>query len=226
MREINVIITGATGMIGESVLDQCLKHELVAKVLVITRKSIGLQHPKLEEIISADLSNTATIKEKLNGYNACFFCIGVSSTGMNEETYTKLTYTLTLDFASILSEINPSMTFCYISGAGTDSSEKGRIMWARIKGKTENGLMKLPFRQVYNFRPSVLIPYLKVKPNQTYQSVKYLKWLFILLRPIFSNSIVWLSDFGQAMINSVLYGYNNQILESKDIYKLARKTSI
>jgi len=222
MKKIKVIICGSTGMIGESVLDQCLKHDLIEKVLVINRKEIDVQHSKLEQIIISDLNNVSNIQDKLLGFDACLFCIGVSSIGMNEETYTKLTYTLTINFATTLSEINPSMTFCYITGAGTDSSEKGKTMWARVKGKTENDLMKLPFKRVYNFRPGALIPYLKVKPNQTYQSVKYLKWLLILLRPIFPNKIIWLSDFAKAMINSVLFGYNNQILETNDIVKLSK----
>lgn len=221
MKKISVIITGATGMIGESVLDQCLKHDLVEKVLIINRRSSGFQHSKLKEIVLSDLSNVSTIKESLQGYDACFFCIGVSSIGMNEETFTRLTYTLTLGFATPLAEINPSMTFCYISGAGTDSSEKGKTMWARVKGKAENDLMKLPFKQVYNFRPAALIPYLKVKPTQTYQSVKYLKWLMVLLRPIFPSAIIKLEDFSNAMINSVYVGYPIKILESKDIKKLS-----
>ena len=126
-----------------------------------------------------------------------------------------------MDFATSLSEINPDMTFCYISGAGTDSSEKGKLMWARVKGKTENDLLKLPFKKVYNFRPAALIPYLKIKPTQTYQSIKYLKWLLILLRPLFPNYILKLSDFANAMINCVFLGYNTSILESKDIKKLS-----
>ncbi|MGL5014816.1 MAG: NAD-dependent epimerase/dehydratase family protein [Bacteroidales bacterium] len=221
MKKIKVIITGATGMIGESVLDQCLKHDSIESVLVINRRPTGFQHPKFKEIILSDLSNASTIKDSLHGYDACFFCIGVSSVGMNEETFTRLTYTLTIDFATLLAEVNPAMTFCYISGAGTDSSEKGRTMWARVKGKTENDLMRLPFKQVYNFRPAVLIPYLKVKPTQTYQSVKYLKLLMVLLRPIFPNTIVKLENFSVAMINSVLVGYPAKVLESKDIKKLS-----
>lgn len=208
-------------MIGESVLDQCLKHDLVDRVLIINRRSSGYQHPKLNEIILDDLSNSFSIKESLLGFDACFFCIGVSSVGKNEETYTHLTYNITMDFASLLAGINPSMTFCYISGAGTDSSEKGSTMWARVKGKTENDLLKLPFKEVYNFRPGALIPYLKVKPTQTYQSVKYLKWLLVLLRPIFPNHILRLSDFSKAMINSVLVGYPKKILEARDIKKLS-----
>ncbi len=210
-------------MIGESVLDQCLKHDLIGTVLVINRRASGGQHPKLKEIIIPDLLDVSAFEDSLHDYDACFFCIGVSSLGMDEATYTRLTYSLTMDFAKFLCEENPSMTFCYISGAGTDSSEKGKTMWARVKGKTENDLMKLPFKQVYNFRPSGLIPYLKVKPNQTYQSVKYLKWLMVLLRPIFPTAILRLSDFAKAMINSVFVDYPNQILEPKDIKKLSEK---
>ncbi len=221
MKKINVIITGATGMIGESVLDQCLRHPNINKVLVISRRTIGIQHPKLIEKVLEEITEISAIKDLLINYNACFFCVGVSSLGMDEVTFTKLTYTLTMDFATCLSEINPNMTFCYISGAGTDSTEKGRTMWARVKGKTENDLQKLPFNQVYNFRPGALIPYLRVKPTQTYQSVKYLKWLLVLLRPIFPNSIIKLSDFAYAMINSVLIGSPVNTLESKDIKKLS-----
>jgi len=221
MRKINVIIAGATGMIGESVLDQCLIHDHIESVLVINRRSSGIRHPKLKEIVLPDLTDASSIKDKLKAYDACFFCIGVSSTGMDEANYTRLTYTLTLGFASLLAEINSSMTFCYVSAAGADSTEQGRTMWARVKGKTENDLSKLPFKQVYNFRPSGLIPYLKVKPTQTYQSVKYLKWLLVLLRPIFPNSIIKLSDFGKAMINSVFFGYPVKIFESKDIKRLS-----
>lgn len=221
MKKINVIITGATGMIGESVLDQCLKHESIVNVLVINRSSTGIRHQKLKEIILADIADISSLRDELKSYDACFYCVGFSSSGMDESTYTKLTHTLTLDFATLLSEFNPPITFCYISAAGADSSEKGRSMWARIKGKTENDLLKLPFKEVYNFRPSVLIPYLKIRPTQTYQSIKYMKWLFVLLRPVLPNSIIKLSDFGKAMINSALIGYPVSILESKDIRKLS-----
>ncbi len=221
MKKINVIITGASGMIGESVLDHCLVNPNINKVLVLSRRKLGIKHPKIIEIVIEDISDIADIKMSLIDYQACFFCIGVSSIGMDEEKFTKLTYTLTMNFATSLSEINPDMTFCYISGAGTDSSEKGKLMWARVKGKTENDLLKLPFKKVYNFRPAALIPYLKIKPTQTYQSIKYLKWLLILLRPLFPNYILKLSDFANAMINCVFLGYNTSILESKDIKKLS-----
>jgi len=217
----NVIITGATGMIGASVLDQCLHHPHINKVLVISRRAIGIEHPKIIEKVIENIADISIIETSLEEYNACFFCVGVSSTGMNEENFTRLTYTLTMDFATSLSKVNPEMTFCYISGAGTDSTETGRTMWARVKGKTENDLQKLPFKQVYNFRPAALIPYLEVKPTQTYQSVKYFKWLLVLLRPIFPNFILNLSDFANAMINSVLIGSPVNTLESKDIKKLS-----
>lgn len=221
MKDINVIITGATGMIGESVLDQCLKHPNINKVLVISRRSMGITHPRLTEKVIEDITDISSLNSLLTDYNACFFCIGVSSIGMDEARFTRLTYSLTMDFATSLSSINPAMTFCYISGAGTDSSERGRVMWARVKGKTENDLLKLSFKRVYNFRPGALIPYLKVKPTQTYQSVKYFKWLLVLLRPVFPNSIIRLSDFANAMINSVLIGFPVNTLEPKDIKKLS-----
>ena len=218
---MKVIITGVTGMIGESVLDQCIKHPNINEILVFTRRTIGFQHPKIIEKVIVDMTDISETNISLIDYEACFFCIGVSSFGMDEMKFTRLTYNLTMDFATYLSEINPNMTFCYISGAGTDSTEKGRTMWARIKGKTENDLQKLPFKKVYNFRPGALIPYLKVKPNQTYQSVKYFKWLLVLLRPFFPNSIIKLSDFTIAMINSVLIGFPVNTLEAKDIKKLS-----
>lgn len=221
MRKINVIIAGSTGMIGESVLDQCLKNDFIDKVLIINRSSTDLQHPKLKEAVMSDLSYASMLKNIIHEYDACFFCIGVSSLGMDEASYTRLTYTMTLNFAKLMSEFNPAMTFCYISGAGTDSTQTGKTMWARVKGKTENDLLKLPFKQVYNFRPGALIPYLKVKPNQTYQSVKYIKWLMILLRPIFPNHILRMSELANAMINSALIDYHAHTLEARDIKKLS-----
>jgi uncharacterized protein YbjT (DUF2867 family) len=221
MKKINVIITGSTGMIGEAVLDQCLQHPQVEHILVLNRRVSGVQHPKLLEVVVSDLSQLSSIKDILPNYHACFFCIGVSSMGMDEATFTRMTYTLTMDFAKALVANNPDVTFCYISGAGTDSSETGKTMWARVKGKTENDLQKLGFSHVYNFRPGALIPYLAVKPTQTYQSVKYLKWLLVLLRPLFPNAILRLSDFAIAMINSALTGYSKAILEASDIKKLS-----
>lgn len=155
--KLRVIITGATGMVGEGVLSEALYHPDVEKVLVINRKSCGVTHQKLTEILHSDFLNLSAVADQMKGYNACFFCLGVSSVGMKEEVYYTMTYTLTLHMAEILSRLNPDMTFCYISGAGTDSSEKGRVNWARVKGKTENDLMKLPYKKVFAFRPGFML---------------------------------------------------------------------
>ena len=134
---IKAIVTGATGMVGEGVLFECLSHPDIEQVLVINRKPGGVSHPKLREIVHADFFNLAPIEAQLTGYNACFFCLGVSSVGMDEAQYRRITYDLTLNVGALLARSNPEMTFCYVTGAGTDSSEQGRIAWARVKGATE-----------------------------------------------------------------------------------------
>lgn len=223
MNKLKVIITGATGMIGEGVLHECLNHPEVEKVLVITRKSTGYSNPKLTEIIHGDFQNFSSISGSLKGYNACYFCLGVTSVGKNEAEYTRLTYTLTLNFAQILASLNPDMTFCYISGAGTDSTANGRTMWARVKGKTENDLMKLPFKAVYNFRAGGIEPFLPLKPSQTYyKTYKYLRWLFTIMKTIAPSMVIKLKDLAAAMINASLSGYPKNILEMKDMKALAK----
>lgn len=223
MNKLKVIITGATGMIGEGVLHECLNHPEVEKVLVITRKSCGYSNPKLTEILHDDFHDFTSIEDSLRGYNACYFCLGVTSVGKSEAEYTKLTYDLTLGFATILASLNPDMTFCYISGANTDSTAKGRSMWARVKGKTENDLMKLAFKQVYNFRPGGIEPFLPLKPTQTYyKTFRYLGWLFALLKAIAPGYVIKLKDLAAAMINASLIGYSKNILEMKDMKLLAK----
>jgi uncharacterized protein YbjT (DUF2867 family) len=223
MNKLKVIITGATGMIGEGVLYESLNHAEVEKVLVINRKPCGYSHPKLTEIIHKDFSDITSLSDRLTGYNACYFTLGVTALGKNEVEYTRLTYTLTLNFAKTLASLNSEMTFCYISGAGTDSSEKGRTMWARVKGRTENGLMKLPFRQVYNFRPGGIKPFLPLKPSQTYyKTYKYLGWLFSVMKFISPNFVITLKDLAAALINASLIGYSKNILEMKDMKLLAK----
>ena len=226
MNKLNVIITGATGMIGEGVLYQSLNHPEVERVLVITRNSTGYTHPKLTEIIHQDLSDISSLGDLLNGYNACYFCLGVTAVGKNEADYTRLTYTLTLNFAKTLAEHNPEMTFCYISGAGTDSTENGRTMWARVKGRTENDLIRLPFRKVYNFRPGGIEPFLPLRPTQTYyKTYKYLKPIFVLMKWIAPGMVISLKDLAAAMINSTLVGYHTNVLEMKDM-KILAKTKV
>lgn len=223
MNKLKVIITGATGMVGEGVLYECLHHADVEKVLVITRNTCGYLHPKLTEIIHSNFFDISSLTNRLKGYNACYFCLGVTSLGKNEAEYTRLTYTLTMNFATALATLNPDLTFCYISGAGTDSSEKGRTMWARVKGKTENDLMKRPFRQVYNFRPAGIIPFLPLRPSQTfYKSYRYMGWLLWVMKVITPNLIIGLKDLASAMINASLTGYSKNILEVKDIKLLAK----
>ena len=223
MNKLSVIITGATGMVGEGVLYECLHHADIEKVLVITRNSCGYSHPKLTEIIHSDFSDISSLSDRLTGYNACYFCLGVTSLGKNEAVYTKLTYTLTMNFATTLAALNPEMTFCYISGAGTDSSTKGRTMWARVKVKTENDLMKLPFKQVYNFRPAGITPFLPLKPSQTfYKTYRYVGWLLWVMKVITPNYVIGLKDLAAAMINSSLTGYSKNILEVKDIKIMAK----
>jgi len=219
-----VIITGVTGMVGEGVLHECLHHPVIESVLVINRKPCGVAHTKLTEIVHADFFDLTPIESQLQGYHACFFCLGVSSVGLSEEEYTRLTYTLTLGFASTLSKKNQGMVFCYVSGSGTDSTENGKLMWARVKGKTENDLIKLPFKKVYNFRPGVIEPTKGLKNTLPYY--KYFFWLMPVLRTFTPNFISTLKDIGLAMINAVVIGYSKNILEVKDIKTLARKTAI
>lgn len=219
--KIKAIITGATGMVGEGVLHQCLLSDKVEAVLVINRKPCGITHPKLKEIIHADFFNLAPIQDQLDGYDACFFCLGVSSVGMSEENYYKVTYLLTMHVAEILSRINADMTFCYISGAGTESTENGRSMWARVKGKTENDLMKLPFKQVFNFRPGFMKSFKGAK--NTLSFYKYISWMYPIGRLIYPKGFITLEEVGKAMINTVNRGTGRWILDGKDIVAMAKE---
>lgn len=222
-KEIKAIITGTTGMVGEGVLHECLQRPEVKSVLIINRKPLGVSHPKLTEIIHADFFNFSPIEDQLKGYNACFFCLGVSSIGMKEQDYYRSTYMLTTHVAETLSKLNPGMTFCYVSGAGTDSSEKGRSMWARVKGKTENDLIKLPFREVYAFRPGFILPTKGLtKANKLY---KYLSWLFPIGRALYPNGFCTLKELGLAMIVIVNKDYPKKVISGKDIILLAKEAS-
>ena len=218
---ISVIITGATGMVGEGVLHECLQHPKIGQVLVINRKPCGITHPKLKEIIHADFFDLSAIEGQLANYNACLFCAGVSSVGKKEPEFYRQTHTLTMHVAQTLSGLSPGMTFCYISGAGTDSTEIGRMMWARVKGKTENDLMKLPFKRVYNFRPGVLKPTKGLK--NTLKAYKYFGWLIPVIRLVAPNSIITLKQLGLAMINATAKGYQKQVLEVKDIIAISKR---
>lgn len=221
---IRAIITGATGMVGEGVLHVCLQHPDVAQVLVINRKPCGVEHPKLKEIIHGDFYNLSAIVGQLTGYNACFFCLGITSVGMKEPDYFRVTYTLTMYMAEILSSNNPGMCFCYISGAGTDSTEKGRSMWARVKGKTENDLMKLPFKKVFAFRPGFIRPIAGLQ--HTHSFYKYINWMFPIGRSIYASGFCTMEELANAMIHTVQNGYSKNIIEGKDIIALAGNATL
>ena len=217
---IKAIITGATGMVGEGVLRGCLAAEEVEKILVITRRPTGIKHSKLKEIIHHDFFDYTSIADVLDGYNVCYFCLGVTSLGKTESSYTKLTHTLTLQFAKTLLVVNPDMSFCYISGKGTDRTEKGRIMWARVKGRTENDLDRLPFKKVFCFRPAIIRP---TKGNvHTLKAYKYFMWLFPIGRKCFSGSFCTLEELSRAMIYSIYNPINRGIYEVPDIHDAAR----
>jgi uncharacterized protein YbjT (DUF2867 family) len=218
---MKAIITGVTGMVGEGVLHECLNRSEIESVLVIGRRPCGIQHEKVKEIILKDLSDLSSVENQVTGYEACFFCLGTSSIGMKEEDYYKVTYMLTLNFAKTLSRLNPDMVFTYVSGSGTDSTEKGKLMWARVKGKTENDLMKLPFKRVYNFRPAFMSPTKGLK--NVLKIYKYTSWLFPVIRIFIPGMMTTLAQQGQAMINAALYGYEKQIIDVKDIKILSKQ---
>ena len=213
------IITGATGMVGEGVLHECLLSPEVEAVLVINRRPCNITHPKLKEIIHKDFFDFFAISSQLSGYNACFFCMGVSSVGMKEGKYSRLTNELTMSFANTLIKLNSDMVFCYVSGVGTDSTEMGRIMWARVKGKTENDIIKLGFRGAYMFRPGYIQPTKGLK--NTYKVYKLLSPLYPVLRTFSPKYVCTLKEIGIAMIKCVIKGYDKQLLEVKDIIKLS-----
>jgi hypothetical protein len=218
--KVRAIITGTTGMVGEGVLHECLQHPDVEKILVINRKPGGYTHAKLEEVIHKDFHNLSAIEGKLKGYNACFFCLGVSSVGMKEPEYKKLTYDLTMHVANTLLKQNSDLTFCYVSGAGTDSTES-KGMWARVKGKTENDLLKLPFKNAFMFRPGLIQPTPGLK--NTLKFYNYLGWLIPVIKAFSANGVTSLKEIGVAMINTVTKGYEKRVLEVPDIKALAKR---
>lgn len=214
---IKIILTGATGMVGEGVLLECLENPNISKVLSVSRKPSGKKHTKLKEYLVSDFLSIDVNDENLKGYDACFFCAGISSVGMSEEDYTKITYDTTLHFAKVLLNLNPEMVFNYVSGASTDKTESGKLMWARVKGKTENDLKKLGFKDAYNFRPGFM------KPVEGQVNVKwFFKPLVRLFPIILPSKSLTLHEVGRAMINAVKKGYPTSVLEIQDIKNLAK----
>lgn len=216
MNSIKIILTGATGMVGEGVLIECLENPNISEVLSISRKSSGKKHAKLKEYIVSDFLAMNLHDENLKGYDAVFFCAGISSVGMNEEEYTRITFDMTIHFAKAALSQNPDMVFNYVSGMYTDGTESGKIMWARVKGKTENTIRKLGFRAAYNFRPGFM------KPVEGQKNIKWFFKPFIWFFPvIFPSKSLTLHEVGRAMIKTVQKGYPTSTLEIRDIKNLA-----
>jgi len=217
-----VIITGSTGMVGQGVLLECLDSTKIEKVLVINRNSLDMQHPKLDEVLLKDFQQIDNEKEKLKGYDACFHCMGVSSVGKTEEQYHELTFDISKSLVDVCYEVNPSMVFNYVSGEGTDSSEKGNTMWARVKGKTENYILNKGFADAYMFRPGAIIPEKGIKSKTSLYNT-----IYVILRPFFGllkklKNITTTTKMGQAMINTLSAQQALKHLENKDINKLAQ----
>lgn len=220
---MNCIITGSTGMIGKAVLLECLESPEVTSVLLFNRQSIQIEHPKIREIILRDFMKLQSVADECKGYDACFFCMGVSSSGMTEEQYHQLTYGVAKEFATLLYSLNPNMVFNFVSGEGTDSSEKGNLMWARVKGKTENMILNMGFKDAYMFRIGTVIPQKGVTSK-----TGWTKTMYTLARPLFpllkNLSFVTTSvKVGQAMINTLRFPQQKKILRNQDINLLAEK---
>jgi hypothetical protein len=212
-------------MVGKAILLECLDHKNIEEVLVIGRSSIEMSHPKLKELIHKDFSDFSDVADQLSGYDACFYSLGISAAGLSEELYRKITYDYTMALAKTLKDNNPDMTFNYVSGEGTDSTENGRMMWARVKGKTENDLINYGFKQAYMFRPGAILPLRGIKSRtKSYQFMyDYFTWLVKLIKAISPNSVVNTTQIGLAMINSMTLGYVKKVLRPKDIILLSEK---
>ena len=221
---MKTMILGATGMVGQGVLRECINDPEVQEILVVGRRLASIQHPKIQEIIHGNLHDCSSIEPQLTGWDACMFCIGVSSFGMGEDEYTLITYELTKYLAETILRLNPGIVFIYISGDGTDSSEKGKIKWARIKGKTENMLLKMPFKAAYMFRPGLIQPLHGIQAQTKVYRYTYvvLKPIISILRNLFPSAISTTEELGQAFLNAAKTGFHKPIIEKEDIRLLAQ----
>lgn len=224
---MNVILLGATGMVGQGVLRECLLDPEVARVLAIGRSPTGQQHGKLQEIVHADLADLTAIEGRLAGLDACFFCLGVSVAGMTEPAYRRVTYDLTLAVAATLVKLNPAMTFIYVSGASTDSTERGRMMWARVKGQTENALLRMPFKAAYMFRPGYIQPLHGVRTKANWIGAVYAVMgpLYPALKLLFPKYVTTTECVGRAMLKVARQGAAKPVLENHDINEICRESA-
>ncbi len=221
---MKVIITGSTGMVGKGVLLECLESVEVSEVLVANRSKLDMEHPKLKELIIPDFYDLSKQEEWLAGYDACYFCLGTTAVGKTEEQYTRITYDLTLHFAKTVLKMNPNMVFTYVSGVGTSTEMNARMMWANVKGRTENDLLRLSFKDAYMFRPGMILPMKGIRSKMWYQ------YLYDIMRPFYplfrkSSSITDTVRIGQAMLNVTLHGNEKKILEPEDINEVANQSS-
>jgi uncharacterized protein YbjT (DUF2867 family) len=219
---MRIILFGATGMVGQGVLRECLPDTEVESVLAVGRSPTGQRHAKLREIVHENFLDYSAIESQLKGYDACFFCLGVSSVGMDEARYRHLTYDIALAAARTLAKLNPQMVFVYVTGRGTDSSEQGRSMWARVKGKTENDLLKLPFKAAYMFRPAGIQPLHGIRSKTAWYQAVYVAVapLLTLLNRIAPKYMTTTEQVGRAMIKVARDGFPKPVLESEDIHRL------
>jgi uncharacterized protein YbjT (DUF2867 family) len=224
---MRVILFGATGMVGAGVLRECLDDGRVESVFVVGRNPTGLFHPKLHEALHQDFFDYRPIQAELAGFDACFFCLGVTSVGKKEDEYRRLTYDLTMAAASSVAAVNGSLVFCYVSGTGTDSTERGRVMWARVKGRTEYELLRLPFKAAYMFRPGYIQPLKGVRSKTAWYQAIYngLGALYPMLRRLLPRFVTTTENIGRAMIQVAASGSSKRILESDDINRIAQATN-
>ena len=218
-----VLITGSTGMVGKSVLLECIESDKINKITIVNRSSVGVEHKKINEVLLTDLSQIKTVREDLGTPDACFHCMGVSALGMSEENYTHITFTITKQLTDLLYELNPEMTFNYVSGIGTDSTEKGSSMWARVKGRTENYILNKGFKDAYMIRLGAILPEKGIKSKTGWYNAMY-----VLMRPFFplfkkSRNIITTTAFGNAMINTLFFPQDKKYLENKDLNQLAKQ---
>jgi len=219
---MKVILFGASGMVGQGVLRECELDPQVTEVLSVVRAATGQQHAKLREIVHKDFFDFSALEPELSGFDACFFCLGVSSAGMSEDKYRRITFDITLAAAQTLAKHNPQMTFIYVSGTGTESSERGRVMWARVKGQTENALLRLPFKAAYMFRPGVIVPLHGIKSRTALYRIPYLIMgpFLPLLKRLFPKYIITTESLGRGMLIAANRGAPKTVLESRDINRL------
>jgi uncharacterized protein YbjT (DUF2867 family) len=219
---MNVVIFGATGMVGRAALRESLLAPDVQRVVTVGRRATGHRHPKLRDVVHPDLLDLTSIQSELGSLDACFFCLGVASAGMSEAAYTEVTHDLAIAAAEMLLRLNPGMTFVFISGTGADSTERGRVMWARVKGRTENALLRMPFKAVYVFRPSFIMPMHGIQSRTRLYRVFYTitKPVAPLLKALFPDRFTTTERLGRGMLRVVREGYPTRILESGDIAKL------